>query len=110
MAILSRDDLFNREVVGCQLSPKIDSALIIKAFENAVVKQGIRLGHHNIMLHSDKGSQYASNSFREVLANYGVTHPCLERVTAGIIELKLACPRIYYLGYILGSMLDYILV
>ena len=48
-------DLYNREVVGYSISKKIDTAL-----SNAVARFGTREG---LIVHTDRGSQYASKGF-----------------------------------------------
>lgn len=62
-------DLFSRKVVGMSISNKIDSNLVINALYEALNKRNITLG---IILHSDQGSQYASESFQNNLALYSI--------------------------------------
>lgn len=54
-------DLYSRRIVGWAVSAKIDRRLAIKAFEQAVANRGPKQG---FILHTDRGSQYASQDFR----------------------------------------------
>jgi transposase InsO family protein len=67
-------DLFSRMVVGWSMSERITSELVISAFEMGQQKRG---GRVSPMVHSDRGSQYASSSFRQELAGYG----CLQSMS-----------------------------
>jgi putative transposase len=53
-------DLFSRTVVGWSMSHEMTSKLVIDAFRMAVGKRG----RAPLVAHSDRGSQYASESFR----------------------------------------------
>jgi len=56
-------DLYNREVVGYETSKQIDSELVKRALANALDK-----GIKPELFHSDRGSQYSSESFRRMLS------------------------------------------
>jgi putative transposase len=60
-------DLFSRMVVGWSMSERMTSELIMAAFEMGQQRRG---GSVSPLVHSDRGSQYASASFREELAAY----------------------------------------
>ena len=64
-------DLFNRQVVGWSLQPQMTRDIVINALRMAWFKR-----HPNkqagLVFHSDRGSQYASHDFREVLKEYGI--------------------------------------
>lgn len=63
-------DLFNREVVGWSLKPRMTADIVIDALSMAWFrrKPGPGLIHH-----SDRGSQYASHAFQARLKKYGMT-------------------------------------
>ena len=61
-------DLFSRKVVGWAVSSAIDSALVVLAFERAIVR---RRPDKGLMFHSDRGVQYASELFRHKLQQVG---------------------------------------
>jgi transposase InsO family protein len=62
-------DLFSRRVVGFAMSERIDRALVLDALRVAV---GRRLPNAGLVHHSDRGSQYASNDYRDALDELGV--------------------------------------
>lgn len=62
-------DLFSRRVVGWAMGERITSELVIRAFNQAVWKRKPAPG---LILHSDRGGQYASDAFRIVLARHGI--------------------------------------
>jgi transposase InsO family protein len=62
-------DLFSRKVVGYALSERIDAALVLAALRMALVRRrpgGI------VLMHSDRGSQYASREYRAELDAHGL--------------------------------------
>lgn len=61
-------DAYSRQIVGWSMSERITSELVIKAFEHAVDK---RKPEGELIFHSDRGSQYASEVFRLALKNTG---------------------------------------
>ena len=59
-------DLYSRMVVGWSMSDRITADLVTNAFEFGVVNRG----RAPIVAHSDRGSQYASWLFTNLLASY----------------------------------------
>jgi len=57
-------DLYSRKVVGWSMSKTMSRHLVIDAFNMAWVSRGAPEG---LIFHSDRGSQYASNDFRNLL-------------------------------------------
>jgi transposase InsO family protein len=55
-------DLCSRRIVGWAMSRKIDAQLAIKALHQAVA---LREPPRGLIIHSDRGSQFASNAFRK---------------------------------------------
>ena len=64
-------DLFSRQVVGWSLRADMTSSIVIDALRMAWFRRhpGKQAG---LMFHSDRGSQYASGAFRDVLKEYGI--------------------------------------
>jgi transposase InsO family protein len=62
-------DLFSRRVVGWAMSPILDAPLVIGALRMALSR---RRPNHAVLLHSDRGSQFASAAYRQVLAQHGL--------------------------------------
>ena len=70
-------DLFSRKVVGWSMRPDMQRSLVIDAVEMAWFRRnpGKLAG---LIFHSDRGSQYASADFSEVLKEHGIT-PSMSR-------------------------------
>ncbi len=62
-------DLFSRRVVGWAMSPSLDAPLTISALRMAISQ---RHPPPRLILHSDRGSQFASAAYRQVLAQHGL--------------------------------------
>jgi transposase InsO family protein len=62
-------DLYSRKIVGWAMSQRIDTALILKAFGMAVLH---RKPPPQLLLHSDRGVQYASADYRRALDQAGL--------------------------------------
>ncbi|MCW5230490.1 IS3 family transposase [Verminephrobacter eiseniae] len=65
-------DLFSRQVVGWSLRQDMTRDIVIDAVRMAWFKRHPRK-HAGLIFHSDRGSQYASEDFRDVLAQCGIT-------------------------------------
>jgi transposase InsO family protein len=65
-------DLFSRQVVGWSLRQDMRRDIVIDALRMAWFKRH-PAQHAGLIFHSDRGSQYASHDFRDVLAGYGIT-------------------------------------
>lgn len=63
-------DLFNREIVGWAVQPRMTADLVTEALTMAWVRRKPAPG---LLHHSDRGSQYASQAFQQTLAGYGMT-------------------------------------
>jgi len=64
-------DLYDRKVVGWSLSSGMTTQeTIVKAWRMAILNRPIAKG---LLFHSDRGIQYASEKFRNILKNYSVT-------------------------------------
>ena len=63
------EDLHSRRIVGWSMSSRIDSRLVVAALEMALA--GRRPGE-GLVAHWDRGSHYASEHYRGVLARHGI--------------------------------------
>ena len=63
-------DLFSRRVVGYKVSKKCSTNLVTASFRKAFEERGNPEG---LMFHSDRGSQYVSETFRKILRDCSVT-------------------------------------
>ena len=62
-------DLFNREVVGWSLKPRMTADIVTDALTMAWFRRKPAAG---LIHHSDRGSQYASHAFQAKLTEYGM--------------------------------------
>lgn len=63
-------DLFNREVVGWSIKPRMTADTVVDALTMAWFRRKPASG---LIHHSDRGSQYASGTFQDKLAEFGMT-------------------------------------
>lgn len=61
-------DLYSRMVVGWSLSERMTSKLVIDALQMAIWQ---RKKPRGVIIHSDRGSQYCSHEYQELLADNG---------------------------------------
>lgn len=61
-------DLFSRMVTGWAISSTLSTDMVLTALNRAVKNGGVQQG---VMIHSDRGCQYASDTFRMALKRYG---------------------------------------
>jgi transposase InsO family protein len=62
-------DLYSRKIVGWAMSERIDTVLILKALAMALLH---RSPPGNVLVHSDRGIQYASGDYRQALSRAGL--------------------------------------
>jgi putative transposase len=62
-------DLYSRKIVGWSMSERIDTALVLNALAMALLH---RNPPANLLLHSDRGVQYASADYRRALDQAGL--------------------------------------
>ena len=62
-------DLFNREIVGWSIKPRMTADIVVDALTMAWFRRKPAPG---LIHHSDRGSQYASELFQSRLAKYGM--------------------------------------
>ena len=61
-------DKLTRRIIGWSLAERMTAELVISALHKAIRNNLVRAG---VIIHSDRGSQYASNGFRELLRKNG---------------------------------------
>jgi putative transposase len=61
-------DLFSRLVAGWSVSSTLSTGMVLTALQRAIKSRKLTAG---VMIHSDRGSQYASELFREELTKHG---------------------------------------
>jgi putative transposase len=62
-------DLFSRKVVGWAMAPHMQASLVCDALRMAI---GARQPQPGLLMHTDRGSQYASQAHTELLNAYGL--------------------------------------
>mgnify|MGYP002677882284 CR=1 FL=1 len=62
-------DLFSRKVVAYTISKKNSIRLVTSTFKQAVIERSCS---HSLIFHSDRGSQYLSHTFQQLLRQYKV--------------------------------------
>lgn len=69
-------DLFSRRFVGWSTSAAMTAQLVTDALVMAIWRRGKpdALLHHSDLHHSDRGSQYTSEQFQELMADHGSRH------------------------------------
>ena len=64
------EDMYSRRVVGWSMDVTMESRLVVDALEMAVQQ---RYPDEGLLIHSDRGSQYASEHYQRLLAKRGIT-------------------------------------
>lgn len=62
-------DLFSRKIVGWAMAPSMPAELVCQALQVAIGQREVAPG---LLVHSDRGSQYASELHRKLLEQYGL--------------------------------------
>ena len=60
-------DLYSRKVIGYKMSNRMTKDIVISALLDALKARGYPKG---VIVHSDRGSQYASNEYKRILKQY----------------------------------------
>ena len=87
-------DVWSRKVVGWSMSPRMPAELVIKALEMAMERRGYPRG---VIHHSDQGSQYTSQQFKErcdelqVQISMGSVGDCYDNAMAESFFATLEC-------------------
>lgn len=92
-------DLFSRRIVGWHVSSSLEADLVVEAQRRAFLLRRPKLQH--LLMHSDQGSQYASDAFRQELGRWQVQQSmsrrgnCHDNAVAesflAIFEVDLLC-------------------
>lgn len=62
-------DLFSRKIIGWSMSNRMKDDLVLNALRMALFQRKVPT---NLLLHSDRGSQYASHHVQKMLRDYGI--------------------------------------
>ena len=69
------EDLFSRKVVGWAIDIHMETSLVTRALKSAIASRDVAPG---LLHHSDRGCQYTSNDYQQLLADYAMT-PSMSR-------------------------------
>ncbi len=95
-------DLFARKVVGWAMAPHMRAELVCTALNRAVAQRRPAAG---LIVHSDRGSQYASTEHQEVLSKHGFVCSmsrkgnCWDNAVAERFFLNLKMERVWQRRY-----------
>jgi putative transposase len=64
------EDLYTRKIVGWSMSSSMESRLVVDALEMAVQRE---LPGEGLVAHSDRGVQYASDHYQQLLSKHDIT-------------------------------------
>jgi putative transposase len=67
------EDLFSRMIVGWSMDESMESRLVVDALEMAVARRLKGSWPSELIAHSDRGSQYASDHYQRILSEEGIT-------------------------------------
>ncbi len=62
-------DLYSRKIVGWAMAPNMPADLVCSALQMAIAQRQPPVG---LVVHSDRGSQYASEAYRTLLSRHGL--------------------------------------
>ncbi len=62
-------DLFSRKIIGWSMSDRMKESLVVNALKMTLFRRKI---HSEVLLHSDRGSQYASEHFQQLLRDNAI--------------------------------------
>jgi len=73
--LAAMEDLFSRKVVRWAIDIHMETALVTRALKSAINLRNVVPG---LLHHSDRGCQYTSQDYQQLLTDYGMT-PSLSR-------------------------------
>lgn len=73
-------DVYSRRIIGYNLADNMRAENNLNALKMALTVRGIDNYHHQLIHHSDKGSQYASDIYTQTLDAYGIEISMCEEV------------------------------
>jgi hypothetical protein len=65
-------DIYSRRLIGYNLSDNMRAENNLSALQMALALRGIESYQHSLIHHSDKGTQYASDAYTEVLERHAI--------------------------------------
>jgi putative transposase len=96
-------DLFSRRIIGLAMSERITTDLVLAALKQAIIRRKPTAG---LVHHSDKGCQYTSSIFQQLLKTHGIiasmsgTGNCYDNAAMESFFHTLKTEHIYFDYYI----------
>lgn len=96
-------DLYSRKVVGWAMAPAMPASLIVSALKMAIQQRNPAPG---LIVHSDRGSQYASEEYQGLLARHGLVcsmsrlGDCWDNAVVERFFLNLKMERVWQKRYV----------
>ena len=95
-------DLFSRRIVGLAMSDRMTADLVVQALQQALIH---RKPPADLIHHSDRGSQYTSSAFRNLLKKHAITASmsgtgnCYDNATQESFYHTLKTEHVYFECY-----------
>lgn len=95
-------DLYSRKIVGWSIRDNMEKEIVIDSLKMAY---NIRQPEKGLIHHSDRGSQYASNDFKDMLITYGMIGSmsrkgdCWDNACVESFFGSLKCEQVYWTSY-----------
>lgn len=95
-------DLYSRKVVGWSISSRMTAQLVCDALTMAIWQRRPKAG---LVVHTDRGSQYASTAYRRLLKAHGLVGSmsrkgnCWDNAVAESFFGSLKCERVHWTHY-----------
>ncbi|BAU73215.1 transposase [Metapseudomonas furukawaii] len=95
-------DLFSRKIIGWSMAPNMPAELVCSALQMGIAQRQPAAG---LIVHSDRGSQYASAAHQGVLAQHGLVMSmsrkgnCWDNAVMERFFLNLKMERVWQLDY-----------
>jgi transposase InsO family protein len=95
-------DLYSRKVVGWAMAPNMPAELVCTALQMAIV---LRQPQPGLIVHTDRGSQYASQAHRDLLVRHGLVASmsrkgnCWDNAVMERFFLNLKMERVWQRSY-----------
>ena len=95
-------DVFARRVVGWAMAPNMKAELVCRSLEMAIT---CRQPAPGLIIHSDRGSQYASQAYRDLIADHALVQSmsrkgnCWDNAVMERFFLNLKMERVWQADY-----------
>ena len=111
-------DVYSRRIVGWSMADNMRAQNNVAALRMALILRGVKNYHQNLIHHSDRGAQYTSDAYTDLLTEYGILismcqevyeNAHIERLNGTIKNQYLkhyTIPNVAALGYCLNKAVE----